>query len=243
MIPLSDNVPRVHPPIMVLALIAVNVLAFLYELTLPHEQLMEFFYLMGVVPARFADPNWARMVGYPQGTLLPLATYMFLHSGWLHLILNMWMLWIFADNIEDVTGHGRFLVFYMICGLAALGAHLALNSTARIPIVGASGAIAGVKGAYFVLYPHGRVNTLIPIFFIPIIVRIPAAVFLGIWMALQILAGMSSSASGQVGGVAWWAHVGGFLTGALLIRVFRRADRCYYCYDPARKHYDKMDED
>lgn len=236
MIPLYDNVPRVHPPYAVLGIIVLNVLAFGYELQLSPLAQSFFFHLFGVVPARFNDPGWAAMAGYPDATLWPFLTYMFLHADWLHLILNMWMLWIFADNIEDVTGHWRFFGFYLCCGLAAVGLHVVFNPASHLPIIGASGAVAGTLGAYMVLYPHGRVATLVLIF----IFHFRAILFLSVWFAVQILSGLEEAGTGNVAGVAWWAHVGGFVAGALLIRVFRRKDRCYYCYNSERKHYDLL---
>lgn len=234
MIPLYDNVPRVHPPYAVLTIIALNVAAFLYELSLPPLDQAFFFHLFGVVPARFSHPDWAAMAGYPDATLWPLLTYMFLHGDWLHLLMNMWMLWIFADNIEDVTGHWRFLGFYLCCGLAAVALHTLFNQDSSLPIIGASGAVAGTLGAYMVLYPHGRVATLVLVF----IFHFRAALFLGVWFAVQIFSGIGEAGSGNVAGVAWWAHVGGFVSGMLLIRVFRLQDRCYYCYDPQMRRYD-----
>ncbi len=236
MIPLRDNIPRVHYPVMVVALIVVNSLFYLLETRLSPFQLQGLFHLLGVVPARFVHPDWAQGVGYPAANIWPFFTYMFLHSGFWHLLMNMWMLWIFADNIEDVTGHFRFLAFYLLCGLAALIVHIIFNLDSSVPVVGASGAIAGVMGAYFVLYPHGKVHTFLPVIFLPLFVQVPAVIFLGVWILMQIFSGMISQA-GSSQGVAWWAHVGGFLAGMFLIRFFRRKDRCYYCYDPDEKDY------
>ncbi|QGY41698.1 rhomboid family intramembrane serine protease [Pseudodesulfovibrio cashew] len=237
MIPLRDNVPRVTPPIMVGIIIGLNVLVFLYTHSLDRGGLTYLVHLFGVVPARFFEPEWAARAGYPDTLGWPFVTYMFLHSGWLHLILNMWMLWIFGDNIEDVTGHGQFMAFYLICGLAAVALHMVFDRASPIPIIGASGAIAGVMGAYVVLYPHGRVLTLIPVFIFPLILRIPAGVFLGIWFLTQIASGII--AHGQAAsGVAWWAHVGGFAAGAALIHWFRRPGHCRYCYNRETRDYD-----
>jgi len=241
MIPIRDNVPRVTPPLAVSAVIALNVLAFAYCLTLGPRPLFEFFHLFGVVPARFLRPDWASFAGYPSTLGWPFVTYMFLHGGWLHIIFNMWMLWIFGDNIEDVTGHGGFLVFYLLCGLAAVGLHMVFEPGSRIPIVGASGAIAGVMGAYVVLYPHGRVLTLVPVFFFPLFFRLPSYVFLGFWFLMQVLSGLASRGAAEAQAVAWWAHVGGFVAGMLLIRVFRRPGHCKYCYNPGTKDYDPED--
>ncbi|MGE4504540.1 MAG: rhomboid family intramembrane serine protease [Desulfovibrionaceae bacterium] len=238
MIPLYDNVPRVHPPIAVVAVIACNVLAYLYQLSLPEYDLMVLLFEWGVVPARFTDPAWAAQVGYTGSAVPSFLTYMFLHADFLHILLNMWMLWIFADNIEDVTGHGGFVVFYLLCGLVAVCIHLLFNLDSAVPIIGASGAIAGVMGAYFVLYPHGRVATLVFI----IVLRLPAVFFLGFWFVVQIISGLGEGGGAQQSaGVAWWAHVGGFLAGMYFIRHFVKKDRCYYCYNPEKKHYDLND--
>ncbi len=162
---------------------------------------------------------------------LPIFTSMFLHGSWLHLIFNMWALWIFGDNVEDRLGHGWYLVFYLICGLAAALFHTLLNASSTIPTVGASGAIAGVMGAYFLLYPRARVLTLVPLFFV-FFLWLPAWVVLGYWFVAQFLSGAATSIathSSNSGGIAFWAHVGGFLAGMLLIKLFpTRARRYHY---------------
>ncbi len=240
MIPLRDTIPRVHFPVALVVILALNALAFGYELTLPVLQRAELFHLFGVVPYRYVDPDWAAAVGYRGSLLVPPLTYMFLHDGLLHIILNLWMLWIFADNIEDVMGPWRFAAFYLICGLAAVAVHMAFNLDARVPIVGASGAVAGVLGAYFLLYPHGKVLTLIPIFFIPLFFEIPAVLFLGVWFAIQVISGLVSQAGGAAN-IAWWAHAGGFAAGMLLVRAFQLKDRCYYCWNPDARAYHRDD--
>lgn len=242
MIPIRDNVPRVTPPVAVTAIILLNVAAFLYSLGLDGRAVSQLFHLYGVVPARFFEPVWAAGVGYPDSMGWPLVSYMFLHGGWLHIILNMWMLWIFGDNIEDVTGHFGFVVFYLLCGLAAAGLHMVFEQSSPVPVIGASGAVAGVMGAYIMLYPHGRVLTLVPILFIPLFLRIPSYLFLGVWFLSQLAAGLVSSANNAMS-VAWWAHVGGFLAGCVLILWFRRRGQCRYCYNPATKDYDAEFED
>lgn len=243
MIPLRDNVPRVTKPVAVMAIIAVNVIVFLYGESLSVRDQGFLFHLFGVVPARFFEPDWAAWAGYPQTIGWPFFTYMFLHGGWLHLILNMWMLWIFGDNIEDVTGHGWFVVFYMMCGIMAVTLHMALEQTSPLPVVGASGAVAGIMGAYVMLYPHGRVLTLVPIIVIPLILKVPSYLFLGIWFLSQFVSGLISEVR-EVSEVAWWAHVGGFVAGVVLIRFFRRPGACRYCYNPTTKDYDpEVDED
>ncbi len=238
MIPIRDNVPRVTPPVAVLAIVIINALTFFYIKSLDPRPLVQFFHLFGVVPARFFEPEWAAWVGYSKSFGWPFLTYMFLHGGWLHIIMNMWMLWIFGDNIEDVTGHVGFVFFYLLCGLAAVGLHMLFEQTSAIPVVGASGAVAGVMGAYIVLYPHGRVLTLVPIIFIPLFLRVPSYLFLGIWFLSQVMSGIMSGRVNAAQEVAWWAHVGGFVAGIILIRWFKKRGACRYCYNPATKSYD-----
>ena len=204
------------------ALIAVNCLVFAYQLALPESGLLRLFHLYGVVPARFSSPAWAFEAGYPRSLALPFVTSMFLHGGFFHLLSNMWTLWIFGDNVEDRMGRLRYLAFYLICGLGAGLVHWLTNLDSTVPTIGASGAIAGVLGAYLVLYPQSRVTTLVLLFFWPLFFEIPAVVYLGFWFVTQLLSGASSLASGAAGagGVAWWAHVGGFLAGVVLYRLF-----------------------
>jgi membrane associated rhomboid family serine protease len=238
-IPLRDNVPRTRPPLVTWTLIALCALFFLFELLLPDRILFEFFHIYGVVPARFTDPAYARIMGYPQGGYESLVTYMFLHGGWLHFLLNMWVLWIFADNVEEALGPWRFALFYLVCGVLAALVHILFNWNATMPVIGASGAIAGVMGAYFRLFPKARVVTLIPIFIFPWIIELPAVVFLGIWFAVQLLSGLGGAVSGgQADSVAFWAHAGGFVAGLLLVRwVLPRG--CRYCFDPRSRRYDR----
>lgn len=237
MIPLRDNVPRVTKPYAVGIIIAVNALAFLYTMGMSPRDQIYLYHLLGVVPARFFQPDWAAWAGYPETLGWPFLTYMFLHGGWMHVIMNMWMLWIFGDNIEDVTGHAKFVLFYVLCGLAAVALHMAFERTSPTPIVGASGAVAGVMGAYTVLYPHGRVLTLVPIIIYPLILRIPAALFLGFWFVMQLISGLYSTSANTAHGVAWWAHVGGFIAGIVLINSFRKPGACVYCYNPETRDY------
>lgn len=233
MIPLRDTIPRVHKPYAVWLIILINLAVYVWQLTLTPYQLAYLAHVWGVVPRRLFDPHWAMIMGYPGGEFFSTISYMFLHGGFWHVTLNMWTLWIFADNIEDVMGPARFILFYLACGLAALGAHLILNQQSDVPVIGASGAIAGVMGAYFLLYPHSKVLTLIPIIIIPYFIELPATLFLAIWFIIQTLSGLGSLGATGGGGVAWWAHVGGFLAGMFLLPFFRSRDRCYYCYrDP-----------
>ena len=212
MIPLRDVIPSRTTPVVTVTIIGINAVAFLYELALG-DNLDRFLFYFGLVPAYF---SW-----------LAVFTSMFLHGGLLHFGGNMLYLWIFGDNVEDRMGHGRFLAFYLLCGIAAALAQTAFNPDSLIPMVGASGAIAGVMGAYFVLYPHSRIVTLLPFIFIQII-EIPALFFLGFWFLLQFLSGVGSIASsvdGSRGGIAFWAHVAGFLAGLAGVFLFRRPER------------------
>src|SRR6266849_4786361 len=214
MIPIRDTLPRRNPPIATLILILINCIVFLFELTMSEPTLEQFFYLFGVVPARFTHPDWAYWMGFPANSYWPFLTSMFLHGGWLHIIGNMWTLWIFGDNVEDRMGPFRFVIFYLLCGLAAGLVHCFTNPDSTLPTVGASGAIAGVMGAYFFLFPTARVVVLVPVFLIPFFFELPAVIYLGFWALSQVFSGTLSLASERaVGGVAWWAHVGGFIAG------------------------------
>src|SRR6059036_4056973 len=210
MIPLRDIIPSRTVPYITITIIALTALAWLFEVSLSPEVLEQFLRIYGVVPAHFTAPT--------------LITSMFLHGSWMHVIGNMWYLWIFGDNVEDRLGHGRFIVFYLLCGGAAAMGQVAIDPTSTLPTIGASGAIAGVMGAYFVLYPHSRVLTLIPWIFIQV-VEMPATVLLGFWFLMQLFSAgtvaVTSSSHGS-GGVAFMAHVAGFATGALGIFVFRK---------------------
>lgn len=234
MIPIKDSIPRVHPSWAVWTLMLVNTLVFLVELGMDSRGLFELFHIYGVVPGRFTDTDWARQVGYPGSGWLSFLSYGFLHGNWLHFLINMWTLWIFADNIEDVMGPLRFTAFYLLCGIVAAATHLALHPQSTQPMVGASGSIAGIMGAYFLLYPHAKVLTLIPIFFLPLFIDVPAVLYLGLWFVSQFFSGVFTIGQGE-GGVAFWAHAGGFGAGMLLLPLFRIKSRCYYCYDPDGK--------
>jgi rhomboid family protein len=202
MFPVSDVIPSRTTPYVTVGLMILNALVFLYELQLTRPELQLFALIFGVVPAHFSWPT--------------LFTSMFLHEGWLHLLGNMLYLWIFGDNVEDRLGHFGYLVFYLACGaMAALG-QVAVSTGSMIPMIGASGAIAGVMGAYFVLYPHSRVLTVVFLVFFMDMIEIPAIFFLGIWFVKELFSGVGSlGAQSLTGGVAFWAHVVGFAVGAL----------------------------
>lgn len=214
MIPLRDVIPSRTFPLFTIAFIVFNSVAFLFEISLPERALEAFLNAYGVVPARF---SW-----------LTVLTSMFLHGGWLHFLGNMLYLWIFGDNVEDRLGHRRFVLFYLFCGTAAALAHVFMNPNSVIPTIGASGAIAGVMGAYFILYPHSRVLALIPLFIFWEIIEVPAILFLGIWFLMQFFSGVGSIATDagvQTGGVAFWAHVAGFLAGVASVFALRKPTR------------------
>jgi len=200
MIPLRDVIPSRTTPVVTTTLIALNVVVFLSKWSLGPEEGTQFIFDWGLVPASF---SWVAVL-----------SSMFLHGGFLHAGGNMLYLWIFGDNVEDRLGHGRFVAFYLLCGVAAALAQTFVSPASRVPMVGASGAIAGVMGAYFVMYPHSRIVTLIPFFFLQI-VEVPAIFFLGIWFLMQFLSGVGSIAQVEAGtgGVAFWAHVAGFVAG------------------------------
>ena len=237
MFPLQDSVPSRSVPVVTRALILINALVFFFELLLPEQALEQVFYLFGVVPARFTHPHWAESVGFPVDSYWPLLTHQFLHGGWLHIIGNMWTLWIFGDNVEDRMGPGRFTIFYLLSGLAAGWVHCLTNPGSTLPTVGASGAIAGVMGAYFLLFPTSRVIVFLPVLFYPLFFELPAVTYLGFWALSQVFSGtLSVAAGGDVGGVAFWAHVGGFAAGILLQFMFVRHGRAYR--RPSRDQYD-----
>jgi membrane associated rhomboid family serine protease len=236
MIPIKDTVPHRNPPIVTWIIILVNALVFLLELSMSDYQLQQFSYLFGVVPARYTHPDWALRVGFPIDNYWPFLTSMFLHSGWLHIIGNMWTFWIFGDNVEDRMGPFRFLVFYLLCGIAAGLVHCYTNPDSTVPAVGASGAIAGVMGAYFFLFPFARVVVMVPVFIFPFFFELPAVIFIGFWALMQFFSGtLSLGRPGEVGGVAWWAHVGGFTTGVLLHFFFVKRGDSYR--GPSRDEY------
>lgn len=229
MIPLRDNIPSRTAPVLTVGLIIVNVLVFLYETSIPASRLEAFVHRYGVVPARLQQVGRDSAVSVTRA-VLPVFTSMFLHGGWMHLLGNMWYLWIFGDNIEDRLGKVRFLLLYFLSGLVATGAHVWSAPGSTVPTIGASGAIAGVLGAYLVTYPYARVKTLVPLFMFITFVDLPAILVLGFWFVVQLFNGMASLGarfSGAQGGVAWWAHIGGFVAGIVLVRLLarRRAKR------------------
>jgi membrane associated rhomboid family serine protease len=218
MIPIRDTIQSKNFPVVNNIIIGVNVLVYLLQLT-QGESLNRFIITYGLVPARYSIPQVASYFTFGQ-QVVAFFSFMFLHGSFLHLIGNMWSLYIFGDNVEDRLGPLRYTLFYLLCGFLSGLSHLFINWHSQVPTIGASGAIAGVMGAYFLLYPGSRILTLIPIFFIPYFVQIPAFLFLGLWFFLQFISAAGSS--GQAGGIAWWAHIGGFVFGMIFLKLFLR---------------------
>ncbi len=229
MFPLQDILPRRRSPFVTWTIIAINVFFFFIEISLPQEALRAIIFKYGVVPARYTDPHWPEhAISY-----WPFITNMFLHGGWMHLIGNMWTLWIFGDNVEDTLGHFRYLIFYFLCGITASITHVIFSHSTTVPAIGASGAIAGVMGAYFLLFPHSRIIAFIPIFFFPWFIEVPAVFYFGFWFLSQLLSGTITNivAPRMGGGIAWWAHIGGFIAGMILVPILkgrRRRRRNYF---------------
>jgi membrane associated rhomboid family serine protease len=224
MLPIKDTIRSRTFPWITWVLIIANALIFIFETRLSRPELDAFIETFGLVPALVDMVNPL--------TWYPFLTHMFLHGGWFHLLSNMWILFIFGDNVEDRLGSGRFLAFYLLGGIGAGLLQSFISPDPNIPSLGASGAIAAVLGAYILFFPRSRVITLVPLFFIPWFIEIPAVIFLGIWFVSQLFSGIASltAAAGEWGGVAWWAHIGGFVFGLLLSKPFsvgRRPTRWY----------------
>lgn len=214
MIPIRDTIPSRNYPIVNNAIIFINIVVFLIEIMFIQD-MDRFIYIYGLVPARYTIPSIAvHFTFFDQ--LFSFLSFMFLHGGFWHLLGNMWFLYIFGDNVEDSLGHVKYVVFYLLCGLLSGLTHFIVNWNSPIPTIGASGAVAGVMGAYLILYPRSRVLTLIPIFIIPYFIEIPAAFFLAVWFLFQFLSAMLSDA--HAAGIAWWAHIGGFIFGIILLK-------------------------
>lgn len=233
MIPLRDDNPTEIKPIFTIGFMVICVLVFLHQVTLGHRGGDMFVYQYGAIPAvvfGYAELPLEFGAVSPYGSLL---TSMFLHGGWMHLIGNMMYLWIFGNNIEDVMGHGRFIVFYGLCGVIAALSHAAVDPTSPVPMVGASGAISGILGAYMLLYPRARVLVLIPLGFFSQLIYVPAVLVLGLWFLMQVLSGgMSLGTEG--GGVAFFAHIGGFVAGMVLIGFFKHPHVQFF--NPPHEH-------
>src|SRR5689334_8734753 len=236
MFPIRDDQPSFSKPFVTYFIIVLNVVVFVFfELPLQAQgprAINGLILQFGLIPRDFTRALTGA-TDYPlAANLLTVLTSMFMHGGFTHILGNMWFLWIFGDNVEDRLGHFTYLIFYLLCGLGAGIVHTILNYNVDVPSIGASGAIAGVLGAYLVSYPGARILTLIPIFIFMQIIEIPAIIVLGFWFIMQFLSGTASlaSATANAGGVAWWAHVGGFVIGMILVGMFPRRDRPRYEY-------------
>jgi membrane associated rhomboid family serine protease len=224
MFPLRDDNPTTIAPVVTWVLITINVAVFLYQISLSPSAAQLFVYQFGATPAVvFGTKSLpAQFSAIPP--LMSIFTSMFLHGGWMHLVGNMWFLWIFGNNIEEAMGHARYLAFYLICGILASVSHVFASPSSAIPSIGASGAIAGVLGAYIMLYPRARVWTLIFLGFFIRLMYLPAGVILGFWILLQFINGSMGTGRQDTGGVAFWAHIGGFIAGILLVGLFKKRD-------------------
>jgi membrane associated rhomboid family serine protease len=231
MIPIRNAVPSRYPPVITWMLIATNCLVFSFQDNLSPYEFRLLLSQFALIPARYSEVFASGDADLAAVDIFPFFSMMFLHGGWLHLILNMWTLWLFGPTVEDRLGHGRYLVFYLACGLAASVAHAVFNPTSIVPALGASGAIAGILGCYMRLFPLARVVVVVPLLFIPLFFEVYAFFFVGLWFLLQIFQGVLDFliplASGSV---AWWAHVGGFVAGFVLGPHLARSERRYRAY-------------
>lgn len=232
MIPLRDTIPSYKKPVITLSLIAANIAVYLYQSLLSPNEFINFIYTNGFIPLRLTKSIFINEQPVFEATY-PLFTGMFMHGSLFHLISNMWVLWLFGDNVEDKMGHSRFFIFYLVCGISASIAHYIFNLNSPFPAVGASGAIAGVMGAYFILFPNSQIITLVPLFFLPLFIPIPAVVYLFFWFLSQLYSGTlhSLGANRAMGGIAWWAHSGGFVAGMILQKYFIRKKNYYFYWD------------
>jgi membrane associated rhomboid family serine protease len=231
MFPIKDDIPSRSFPAVTVGLIVINTIIFIFEISMGRTSRMSFVTDYGLLPQNvtaFFDGT-----GMSAGRVFfPFFSAMFLHGGWFHLIGNMWYLWIFGDNVEDRLGHARFLVFFLLCGVLGNVAHYIFNASSEIPAIGASGAVAGVLGAYLVSYPGARILVLFPLFFFIQFIELPALIVLGFWFVLQFLNGAASVVlSTAAGGVAWWAHIGGFVGGLVIFKIFRPKPKIWYKRD------------
>ena len=231
MLPVQNAVPSRYPPVATWGLIVANCVIFLIQLNLDPVELDWFLWRFALIPARYFMPSAYGEPDLAPWDYLPFASNMFLHGGWLHLILNMWTLWLFGPAIEDRLGSSRYLLFYIGCGIVASIAHAWVNPDSIVPALGASGAIAGVLGCYIRFFPLARLVVLVPILFIPLFFEVPAVIFAGLWFVLQILEGTADLFMPSTGGgIAWWAHIGGFAIGFIIGPLLRKPTRRYRNY-------------
>lgn len=227
MLPIKDSIPSYNTPAMLYALLIANGVVFVFEMSLGEDEIKAFFHVFGFIPSYLTD--FFQGESSDMNIFMPLLSSMFLHGGLAHLIGNMWTLWIFGDNVEDRMGSLRFLIFYLLCGIIASLVHWMFNPLSNVPSVGASGAISGVLGAYFLLYPLARVIVLVPVFFWPFFFDVPAMFYLAVWFLGQIIGAQLAPNDPSVGGIAFAAHIGGFISGLLLMPLFIRRQKKPYC--------------
>jgi membrane associated rhomboid family serine protease len=231
MFPIRNAVPSRYPPLGTWTLVAANCVVFLFQISLSPAGQDEFLLRFALIPARYVDLMAGGDGNLTPANFFPIFTMMFLHGGWLHLILNMWTLWLFGPTVEDRLGHSRYLAFYLACGVAASLTHVVFSAGSEIPALGASGAIAGVLGCYVRLFPLARVVVLVPILFLPLFFEVYAFIFVGLWFLIQVLQGTAELFTPTAAaGVAWWAHIGGFVAGLVLGPVLRRSEQRYRAY-------------
>jgi membrane associated rhomboid family serine protease len=237
MFPIKDDIPSRDFPTVTVGLIVINTIVFIFELSMGRTARMSFVADFGLVPENVTA--FFGGTGMAAGRVfLPFFTAMFLHGGWFHLIGNMWYLWIFGDNIEDRLGHGRFLIFFLVCGLVGNAVHYLFNVSSQLPTIGASGAVAGVLGAYLISYPGARILVLFPLFFLIQFIELPALIVLGFWFVLQFLNGAASIVmASDTGGVAWLAHVGGFVSGIMIFKILRPRPKVWYFREQVEDSY------
>jgi membrane associated rhomboid family serine protease len=244
MFPLRDSVARSRPPAVVGVLIALNIAVFLFQISLESRELERFIAEYALIPLRYFSPAWAARHGLSPTDVTPFLSNTFMHGGWFHIILNMWTLYIFGPALEDRLGPARFLALYLAAGILASIAHAVFNASSGIPALGASGAIAGVIGAYAVRFPYAWVRVLLLIVIFPFIFSIPAMMFAGIWFITQVMQGTTELFLPSAGGgIAWWAHIGGFLAGIFLVRPLQPASGSAAAGGPwANRDYERMYE-
>jgi len=227
LIPIKDNIPSASFPLVTWFLILSNLAVFFFQILYLNEQQAEaFIYKFGLVPDNIRLAGALNIGEFRQTVMRPFLTNMFLHGGWGHIIMNMWILYIFGDNVEDKMGKLRFFIFYLLCGLIAAGFHFILYRNSPVPAIGASGAISGVMAAYMIMFPGSTTISIVPIFIIPFIFPVPAIIYIGLWFIGQLISGASSlMLSDTAIGIAFWAHIGGFIGGIWIYRYFLRSKR------------------
>lgn len=228
MIPLKDDLQPQRLPWVTWTLLAINILAFAHQLGLSQRGVMQLYHLYGMVPARLMHPDWAWYAGFPAGAFITLITHMFVHGGWLHIIGNSWALWLFGDDVEDRLGHAKFAALYFGSGIFAGMAHLLLFPNSTVPVVGASGAVAGLMGAFLFLFPAAKIYVLVPILFLVDIWKLPAIIYLPLWFLSELFSGTIALLAPGFSGIAFWAHIGGFMAGIALLYWLRDDRQAVY---------------